>query len=94
MSMWDRRTRLGACPNPHWHPICNIPDVTETSQDTPLDAFDQLAWDAAKDVLAFEEKMPGQQDPAVLGAAIRVLQILSGERRRTGGRFVPPVFPT
>jgi hypothetical protein len=45
----------------------------------PMDAFDQLAWLAAKDVVAFEKKMPGMQDPEVLRAAIRVLRIFSDE---------------
>jgi len=44
-----------------------------------VDAIDQLAWTAAQDVLEFEERMPGQQDPAVLWAAVQVLRILSSE---------------
>ena len=56
--------------------------VQGTLQVTPLDAFDQRAWDAAQDVLDLEEKMPGQQDPAILGAALRVLQILSNRSRK------------
>ena len=62
-------------------PFAGVQVVPGTCRATRLDAFDQLAWDAAKDVLEFEEKMPGQQDPAVLGAALRVLQLLSDGSR-------------
>jgi hypothetical protein len=48
-----------------------------------MDAFDQLAWVTAKAVLAFERKTPGQQDPAVLRAAKRVLQILATRSKQT-----------
>ncbi len=46
-----------------------------------MDAFDQLAWVAARDVLTFEKKMPGLQDRTVLRAAIRVLRILANRPR-------------
>jgi len=44
-----------------------------------MDAFDQIALRAAQDVLAFEKKMPGTQDPEILRAAIRVVRILAEE---------------
>jgi hypothetical protein len=42
-----------------------------------MDAFDQLAWIAANDVLNVEKNTPGQQDRAILMAAEQVLRMLA-----------------
>lgn len=48
-----------------------------------MDAFDELAWIAANDVMDVEKSTPGRQDRAMLAAAEQVLCMLSENSRQS-----------
>jgi hypothetical protein len=48
-----------------------------------MDAFDELAWIAANDVLNVEKSTPGRQDRAILAVAEQVLCMLSESSGRS-----------